>query len=112
MARTRIELQAELEDGKLLLCVADQRDIARWEVQEEAQLKPQPAITRLRFLAYSALHRQQLFTGSWADFQEQCLEAGPPDEPEQPAVTAQAERQEQEEEQGLDPGRSDQSAAL
>jgi hypothetical protein len=105
MARTKIELETEFVSGKRMVSVADQRDIARWEVQDEAQLERPPAITRLRFLAYSALVRQQQFSGSWSDFQEQALEVGAymPERAESKA--------EQEDEQGLDPGRMGVSAS-
>lgn len=87
---TKIELVAEMDDGKTHTVVIDQRDFAKWEVQEEGG-----DVTRMRFLAWSAMTRQQLTTSTFKAFNEtECVSV---DVPEDAA--------EQEDEQGLDPGR-------
>lgn len=92
-----IDLEAVMEDGRTLKIAADQRDFAKWEIQPEAT--GQTAITRMRFLAWSSAFRQQLYKGSFVEFNElDCIEVGTPDNGES------------EEAGGLDPGRSAASA--
>lgn len=82
MARLQIELRAELDDGRTLDVVADQRDVARWEVQpfgcpmSEWQTRINLAY---RWLAWSALTRHQLLDGmTWDQFDAVCVEASDP----------------------------------
>lgn len=89
-----IELGVEMEDGSTYKVVADQRDIARFEVQPfgfpAAQMEEKLSMGMLRFLAWSAMTRQQLTTLKWPEFDAKCVEAGPLDD-EEPEVPANAE---------------------
>lgn len=96
MSVTRVELVATMDSGKTLTVVADQRDFAKWEIQPEAMRDTY--ITRMRFLAWSAAYRQQLYKGSFAEFNEaDCVEVFPPETDD-------------EDGDGLDPGQSAASA--
>jgi hypothetical protein len=86
MANT-VKLKAEMSDGRELVAVCDQRDYAGWEA---AGLDG--SITRLRWLAWSSLHRSGEVK-AWAQFAVDCVEV------------TDAEPDGSEEEQGLDPGR-------
>lgn len=76
------ELNVEMEDGSTYAVVADQRDIARWEVQPfgwpVAQMEESVSMTFFRFLAWSAAFRQQLTSWKWEEFDGRCVEAMPP----------------------------------
>lgn len=77
MAVSKVELIAYMEDGRELAVVADQRDFAKWEVQPYDDV----SVTRLRFLAWSAAYRQQVYKGAWTEFNElDCVEVGTPDD--------------------------------
>ncbi len=110
MAAAKLDLVVTMEDGAELTAAVDQRDYARWEVQEEAQLERIPALTRLRFLAFSALTRTQKLACSWPEFGQTCVNVEVAPEPDVPATRAARERRVgeagTEDEQGLDPGRS------
>ena len=86
---SQIKLNAEMASGTTpLLAVVDQRDYAGWEA---AGLDG--AITRLRWLAWSALKRSGHVTVPWSQFNKvDCVEV------------TDAEPEESEEAQGLDPG--------
>lgn len=92
----KVELDVTMADGKTHKVIADGRDYAKMEVQgfpEEAQL------TKVRFLAWSTMHRQQLTTVPFARFNEtDCVDAETIADPD-----------EAEDEQGLDPGRPEAS---
>ena len=83
MAKMLIELRAEMEDGTTHDVVADQRDIAKWEVQDFgcpfSDLDSRPMLA-LRWLAWSALKRRGMVDMTWDEFDAQCIEAGDPDE--------------------------------
>ncbi|MBQ1042366.1 hypothetical protein KBX03_07590 [Micromonospora sp. C72] len=91
MATALLELRAEMEDGTTYDVVADQRDIAKWEVQDfgrpfRASLDECPHML-FRWLAWSALTRRSEIDLSWTDFDAKCVEAGdiPDEESELPA---------------------------
>lgn len=95
MSRTRVELEVELDDGSKHLVVVDQRDFAKWEVQPEADADGDRTITRMRYLAWSAMTRQQLTDSKWPEFNERlCVDVGVPDQDGEG------------EQEGLDPGQS------
>ena len=81
-----MELNVELEDGSTYQVVADQRDIAKWEIQPfgfpAAQMEDRMSMSMLRFLAWSAMTRQQLTALKWDAFNDQCVEAVPLDDEE------------------------------
>lgn len=106
MPKFVIELDVEMEDGSTFSVVADQRDVARWEVQPfgcpAGEMDDSPSVTFLRFLAWSAAFRQQVTALKWDAFDAQCVEAMPPDDEEgEGSAPADAE----------DPGRSAPSAS-
>lgn len=80
MTRLRMELRAEMEDGRALDVVADQRDVARWEVQPfGCAMSEWDSRINLatRFLAWSALTRQGELAGqTWDQFNADCVEVG------------------------------------
>ena len=89
-----IELNVEMEDGSTYKVVADQRDIAKWEVQPfgfpAAQMEERMSMNMLRFLAWSAMTRQQLTALPWLQFDAQCIEAFPLDDEDEGSVSADA----------------------
>lgn len=104
---TLFELQVEMEDGTTTDVVADQRDIARWEIQDFGC--PLNDIgTRMhlayRWLGWSALSRRGLTELSWPDFDRLCLEVR--DLPEPADAADEAEPSE-----ALDPGQPAPSAS-
>lgn len=89
-----MELAVEMEDGTTFSVVADQRDIARWEVQPFGGPFSQfenKGMTGMRFLAWSAAFRQQLTTLKWEEFNDKCVEATPPEDEGEGTVAADAE---------------------
>lgn len=90
------ELRAEMEDGTTYDVVADQRDLAKWEVQDfgcpftEMENR---AMLASRWLAWSALSRRGLIDLKWPDFDAQCVEVGSIPEPNEadPGQPAQSE---------------------
>jgi hypothetical protein len=94
MAATRTPIQAEMDDGRVLTAMFDQRDMA---VMEALELPDRALMLKLRALAWSALRRSGQYTGTWEQFNEKdCVEA----------VDPSADEDEPEGEQGLDPGLS------
>lgn len=95
MASIVVEIRAEMEDGTTQDVVADQRDIARWEIQDFGC--PFAAIDMrihlgLRWLAWSALSRRNMLPAvdgkpmSWEHFDAVCVEArDQADDDEEPA---------------------------
>lgn len=79
MSRLTFELRAEMEDGAVHDVVADQRDLAKWEVQpfgtSMEEMKSRLA-TAMRFLAWSALTRQGDIELKWVEFDARCIEVG------------------------------------
>jgi hypothetical protein len=98
VATTRVPVTAEMDDGRVLSAVIDQRDYARAEAQD---LPDSALMTRVRFLTWSALNRAGRYAGSWEQFNTtDCVEASDV-APEEPAGA----------EEGLDPGRKAPPAA-
>lgn len=83
MATMLLEINAEMESGEVYKVVADQRDIAKWEIQEFGCPFPElesRSMLGMRWLAWHALHRMQRVTMTWSAFDALCIEAGPPTE--------------------------------
>lgn len=83
MPRLQMELRAELEGGRTLDVVADQRDVARWEVQPFGCAMSEWGArinTAYRFLAWSAATRGQLLAPpmTWEQFDAACIEVADP----------------------------------
>jgi hypothetical protein len=83
MPSLTFELDVELEDGhgQAYRVVADQRDVARWEVQPfgwpVVRLEENASMGFFRFLAWSAAVRQGRTALAWEEFDRQCVEAMP-----------------------------------
>jgi hypothetical protein len=94
-----VSVEMEGDTAGPWVVVADQRDVARWEVQPFGwpivKLEEQASMLFFRFLGWSAATRQQRTTLTWDEFNEQCVEAMPVDD-EGSALPADAE----------DPGRT------
>lgn len=89
----KVPIRAELDDGRTLTAMVDQRDFAR---AEGADITQDTRITWLRYIAWAALSRTKQYTGSWEQFNDtDCVEADD-DKQEEPAGA----------DEGLDPGRS------
>ncbi|MCT2277992.1 hypothetical protein M3G91_10180 [Micromonospora chalcea] len=82
MARIQVELHVEMEDGTTHDVVADQRDIARWEIQDFgclfSEIESRSPMLALRWLAWSAMSRRGLTALPWPEFDEVCVEAADP----------------------------------
>jgi hypothetical protein len=100
MASMTFDLSVEMEDGSTFDVRADQRDVARWELEKfgcpvteiESRM-----MTFLRFVGWNAGYRNGLTTLSYKDFDAQCVEVADvsPDEedddaenPGRPAASA------------------------
>lgn len=93
--RTQIKLDVELDSGETYQVVADQRDLAALEAQDDIA---DTMFTRARYLAWSAAKRTKRYAGTWESWNTlDCAEV----------VSADDEAEEGE---GLDPGRKGQSA--
>jgi hypothetical protein len=94
MATMLFELDVEMESGERYTIVADQRDIARWEVQSfgwpVTQIDEKASVTLFRFLAWSASVRQQRTVETWEVWSSKCIEVLPieDEESELPADAA------------------------
>lgn len=78
MAAIAIELRAEMEDGTVHNVVADQRDVARWEIQDFGtpfSLIDSRIHMAMRWLAWCALRRRGETKLPWEKFDAQCVEA-------------------------------------
>jgi hypothetical protein len=70
-------LIATMDDGSQIKVVADQRDVARWEVQpfgtslEQARSR---SFTFLRFMAWNAARRGGLTKLPWERFDDECAD--------------------------------------
>ena len=66
--------------------VADQRDVARWEIQPFGwpivQIETQASMAFFRFLGWAASVRQQLTTDTWDAWSAKCVEVMPVDDEE------------------------------
>jgi hypothetical protein len=72
MAVVQHNLEAEMRDKQTHAIVADQSDVAEWEMQPF--YAPERHTVAVRFFAYSALLREGKFKGSWEKFKKECLE--------------------------------------
>lgn len=104
MAKLLFELEVEMEGQPPYMVVADQRDVARWEVQTFGwpiiKIEDEASMIFFRFLAWAASTRQQLTTEGWEAWSAKCIEALPPEDEEESAIPADA----------ADPGQTGQSA--
>lgn len=86
MPSLRFELHIELDSGEEYDVVSDQRDIARWEVQDFGwpivKIEDQASMQFFRFIGWSAALRQGLTTLPWSKFDEVLVEAMPVDDEE------------------------------
>lgn len=99
----KLEYEVEFSDGRIELVVADQRDMAKWEVQDFYD--PSRMHLQVRFYAWSALNREQRYTSSFDKFNKvECVSVS------HPSADEDEDEEEQEGGQGLDPGRSDPGA--
>ncbi|MDG4799052.1 hypothetical protein [Micromonospora sp. WMMD980] len=77
MPKILIDLHVELEDGATHEVVADQRDVAKWEIQDFGcpfdAIGDRPHLA-LRWLAWSVMSRRSLTALSWLDFDAVCVE--------------------------------------
>lgn len=84
MATMLFELGVEMEGGDTYTIVADQRDVARWEIQSFGwpivKIEEQASVSFFRFLAWAASVRQQKTTDTWEIWSPKCIEAFPPDD--------------------------------
>lgn len=93
----RVPIKAEMDDGRILEAVVDQRDYAK---AEGAGITLDVTNLWMRYLAWSALKRNKQYGGTWEQFNEvDCVEATD-GKTEEPAGA----------DEGLDPGRSASSA--
>lgn len=98
----KLEYDVEFEDGRIERVVADQRDCAKWEVQDFYD--PARMHLQVRFYAWSALTRGQRYTSSFDKFNKvECVSVTHPSDDE--------DDEEQEGGQGLDPGQPTPAAA-
>ena len=94
MALMVFELNVEMDGAEPYRVIADQRDIARWEVQSFgwpfSQFEEKASMGLFRFLAWSASVRQQRTQDTYEAWSARCIEALPVDdeESEQPADAA------------------------
>jgi hypothetical protein len=83
MAAMTFPLDVEMDDGTTFSVVADQRDIAKFEMQPFGfpfvVMETKASMSFFRYLAWSAGFRQGLTTLKWAEFDSRCVEAMPPD---------------------------------
>lgn len=83
MASILIELHAQLEDGRTFDVVADQRDVARWEIQDfgvpfSITFETRPMLA-MRWLGWCALSRRDQLDGmTWEEFDAVCVEVADP----------------------------------
>lgn len=77
MPAIRYHFQAEMEDGSQIEVTADQRDVARWELQPfgtAGTALTTRIYSAMRYLAWAALARQKLTTLTWDQWDAQCVE--------------------------------------
>jgi len=86
MATMLFELDVEMEDGEKYVIVADQRDVARWEVQPfgwpVSKIEDKAGMSFFRFLAWSASVRQQKTKEPYETWSDRCIEVMPVDDEE------------------------------
>lgn len=77
MPLTQISIEVVLEGGETWTVIADQRDVAKYELQEFFASNRLNTMTR--FLAWAAGSRQGKTELSWPKFNAACIEAGDPE---------------------------------
>jgi hypothetical protein len=86
VATMLFELDVEMEGEATYVVVADQRDVARWEIQSfgwpASQIEEKASMQFFRFLGWSASVRQQKTMESWDAWSARCIEVLPVDEEE------------------------------
>jgi len=93
MGSIKVPMTMEMDDGRTLKVVIDQRDYAAVEAAE-INSATSPNLWS-RFLAYNAAHRTKQYGGTWEQFNSNdCVEA----------VSHSSE--ESDDAEGLDPGRA------
>ena len=82
---TLLEFVVEMEDGTTTDVVADQRDMAKWEIQPfgcaMSQLDSRMNLA-YRWLAWSAMSRRGMTDLKWDAFDAQCIEVRDLPDPE------------------------------
>jgi hypothetical protein len=69
----RLVVHAEMDDGQILEATCDQRDYAAWEIHPlHDDDRP---VTRIRYLAFSALNRSGWTKLSWPAWNAACVSA-------------------------------------
>jgi hypothetical protein len=86
----------EMDDGSDFEVTADQRD---WAAMEAKEFPPAATATRVRFMVWSAARRAGQIKDGWERFNSTTC------------VSVEAQEDESEDEEGLDPGRRGASAA-
>ena len=71
--RSDVDLIARMDDGTEHHIVVDQRDFAAWEAQPLFDPDNSRGHTRMRFLVWNAMRRQQLTTVLWPEFNTRAL---------------------------------------
>lgn len=86
MAKMLFELEVEMDGQEPYVVVADQRDIARWEVQSFGwpivKMEEQVGMLFFRFLAWAASVRTQQTMASFDDWSAKCIEVMPVEDEE------------------------------
>lgn len=86
MAKMLFELSVELDGDEPYVIVADQRDVARWEVQSfgwpVSQIEERASMGFFRFLGWAASVRAQRTTEAWETWDLRCAEVMPVEEEE------------------------------
>lgn len=86
MATMLFEMNVEMDGGETYTVVADQRDVARWEIQPFgwpiSRLEDQMSMQFFRFLAWAASVRQQRTTDGWEAWSAKCVEVMPVEDEE------------------------------
>lgn len=104
MVAQRYEFTVELDGDEPFVVVADQRDLARWEVQPfgcaTTKATETSPVLWVRYLAWSASTRQGDTTLSWDAWQQVCVDVAEVEQPED-AVG----------DEGVDPGQPDPSGS-
>lgn len=70
-------LAVHMEDGTQYTVDADQRDVAKWEMQPfgtSGNAMGERIHLAMRFMAWSALRRMGTMKLAWDEFSEQCVE--------------------------------------
>ena len=84
------EMLVRMDDGSEHEVVGDQRDLAKWEVQDFAGDRP---VLQVRFLAWSALSRHGVYRQPWERFNNvDCVEVVDRDEAQQDGEGEQGPR--------------------